>query len=490
MHVALLSNSAIGYSSQNYRQNESIPLLVNKVSSERSQLQYAYYGLPFVCPPSGRQPPGSPFGSGHNIPLNLGEILRGDRIMTSDFVINMNQDLECRRLCEQTVSRRDVRLAQQLIDDGYVVEWILDNLPGATSFLSLDRSTRYYSAGFKLGDKQLDLVSGKMRHVLNNHFSLVIRWRDAPENAGAEDGRVIVAFEVYAKSVADAGRGPNGCLPASNNHEGLQLYITPNNTELAQKYPGSSYIPDEDIHMDDGATLNIVYTYSVYFRKDESIDWSRRWDLYFRGGDGDMATHWLAILNSLLIFGLLSGIILAVVGRARQGVSRVQWENSLEEEARWSGSRGQGGEKRTPAAGLLDNKDEADDAGIDASLEDENLDDLTGWKLLQGDVFRPPAYIGLFAPLVGSGLQLLFVAASLVFLGCLGLFKPSFRGGLASVAVGLFVFAGLFSGFYSARVYKTSGGQNWRKNTLLVRTSFFWSVCYMLKSLHISPVRC
>jgi transmembrane 9 superfamily protein 2/4 len=37
-----------------------------------------------------------------------------------------------------------------------------------------------------------------------------------------------------------------------------------------------------------------------------------------------------------------------------------------------------------------------------------------------------------------------------------------------SVGVGLFVFAGGFSGYFSARAYKTFGGQNWRKNTMMV----------------------
>jgi transmembrane 9 superfamily member 2/4 len=157
---------------------------VNKVYSDNTQLQYAYFELPFVCPPTGGKQAGSPFGSGHSVPLNLGEVLRGDRIMTSDFQINMNQDVECRYLCDRVVSRKDVRWAQQLIEDGYVTEWILDNLPGATSFVTVDRSRKYYAAGFKMGEKELDLDSGKMRYVLNNHYTLVVRWRKAPGKEG------------------------------------------------------------------------------------------------------------------------------------------------------------------------------------------------------------------------------------------------------------------------------------------------------------------
>jgi len=56
-------------------------------------------------------------------------------------------------------------------------------------------------------------------------------------------------------------------------------------------------------------------------------------------------------------------------------------------------------------------------------------------------------------------MQLLFVAAGLLILSCMGILNPSFRGGFVSVGVGLFVFAGLFSGYFSSRLYKTFGGQ-------------------------------
>jgi transmembrane 9 superfamily member 2/4 len=89
----------LGFSIRSYRDDEAIPLLVNKVFSDSTQLQYAYYDLPFVCPPTGKKHGGSTFGSGHSISLNLGEVLRGDRIMTSDYDLVMGQDVECQYLC-------------------------------------------------------------------------------------------------------------------------------------------------------------------------------------------------------------------------------------------------------------------------------------------------------------------------------------------------------------------------------------------------------
>ena len=42
-------------------------------------------------------------------------------------------------------------------------------------------------------------------------------------------------------------------------------------------------------------------------------------------------------------------------------------------------------------------------------LQDDTLEE-TGWKLVHGDVFRPPQRTKLLAALIGSGIQILCVA--------------------------------------------------------------------------------
>lgn len=69
-------------------------------------------------------------------------------------------------------------------------------------------------------------------------------------------------------------------------------------------------------------------------------------------------------------------------------------------------------------------------------------------------------------------MQLVFMSVGLVALSCLGLLNPSFRGGFISVGFALFIFAGSFSGYFSARVYKTFGGNNWRHNAVVTATFF------------------
>lgn len=481
-----LTNAVLlGYSIKSYHDDEPIPLLVNKVYSDNTQLQYAYYKLPFIPPPSGKKLAGSPFASGHSISLNLGEVLRGDRIMTSDYEVNMGQDVECNYLASREVSRKDVKWAQQLVNDGYVAEWILDNLPGATSFVTVDRSRKYYAAGFKLGYKDFDPATGKPEYYINNHVTLLVRWRRAPGRAGDKGGKVIVGFEVYTKSIGNENRLEGGCAAdLQGAHKGMQLYIAPNNTNLAEKYPFSSYIPpDDDQNIEDGATLKIPYTYSVYFREDETIDWANRWDMYFNNQEESSVTHWLAIVNSLTISGVLGAIVVVIWNRTVLGDVKGRGDGVMEEgKLRLPKSKKPHSGSRTPrasekgVAGLLDQGTADED-----SSDEESLEDVAGWKLLHGDVFRPPPYGGLLAPLVGSGTQLVFMATGLLSLSCLGVLNPSFRGGFVSVGMGLFVFAGLFSGYFSGRVYKTFGGQNLKKNTLIVSPSILVR-CYQYET--------
>ncbi|KAK3318313.1 endomembrane protein 70 [Apodospora peruviana] len=484
-----------GWSIKSYKEHESIPLLVNKVYSDNTQLQYAYYDLPFVCPPTSQRRLGGGLLSGQSIPLNLGEVLRGDRITASDMDLTMKRDTQCNYLCSREITRKDLRRARQMVQDGYVVEWIVDNLPGATSFVTVDKSRKYYAAGFKLGYTDHS-SGGRPRYFLNNHHTIVIRYRRAPGKAGDRGGQVIVGFEVYPKSIGPGNkRDAEGCpVDLHDVQQSFELYMPPNKTsDLAIQYPHSSYYPeeyeDDNSNEDDNAKLTIPYTYSVYFREDNSVEWNRRWDLYFVNQEEGSRIHWLAIVNSLIICGLLTGIVLMIVARTvRSDIKGYNRESSVEEAkavaralmkqrktkpgSSSSGSRTPLREK--PSAGFLDQGDATADINEadDYLTDDEALEDVTGWKLLHGDVFRTPRNGHLLAPLVGSGMQLFFMAVGLVLLSALGILNPSFRGGFISFGVGLFVFAGVFSGYFSARVYRTFGGQDWRRNTVVTALLF------------------
>ena len=449
---------SVGWSIRRYGDGEHIPLLVNKAYSDNTQLQYAYYDLPFVCPPTGRHSAGGGLLSGQSISLNLGEVLRGDRIIVSDMDLAMNKDKPCSVLCNQQVSPDDIDRAKDLIEDGYVVEWIVDNLPGATSFVSVDKTRKYYAAGFKLGYTEWSPNDGQTHYYLNNHHTIVIRYRRADGRAGERGEKIIVGFEVYPKSIGPENeREESGC-PADLQHVESAFELTANTTNAA--------VPASDLNgkPETGGLTTIPYTYSVYFREDETIEWSHRWDLYFVNQEEGSRIHWLAIINSLIICGLLTGIVMIILART----IRTDIQSYKEAVAEDGKIRLRRQSKKT--SGLLDQSGEAEEE--DDLSEDEALEDVTGWKLLHADVFRTPQLGGLLAPMVGSGVQLLVMCMGLVLLSAFGVLNPSFRGGFVSVGIGLFIFAGGFSGYFSARVYKSFDGKDYRRNALVTALLF------------------
>ncbi len=391
-----------GWSIRSYADGDAIPLQTNKVSSDATSLPYAYSELPFVCDAPGR--------SSRRVALNLGEVLRGDRIATSGYEIEMGKDVACAHLCDAAVDAAGIARATQLIRNGYSAEWIVDNLPGATSFVTVDRTKKYYAAGFKLGGFENDVAK------FHNHVSLVFRWRRLEADS---DRKVIVAFEVYPKSIKTKA---GACPTSLDNQPPLEL-------------------PETSTVGVDGFT--IPYTYSIFWKEDDTIEWSSRWDLYFVNNEDAHQIHWLAIVNSTVIVMVLSGVVFLILVRT---LSRdIQSYN-------------------TP--------DGDDDKDTDA--------DITGWKLVHGDVFRPPPAGGLFPPLIGAGVQLLVMMLALLILSAAGILNPSYRGGFLSFALFLFVFAGVFSGLHSTKIYKTFGGSQWVKNglmtALLVPGSVFLTV--------------
>lgn len=433
-----------GFSYKVYRDGERVPLFVNKVYSDHSELQYKYTDLPFVCPPTGRVQNG--LTSGASLSLNLGEVLRGDRITASDYELIMGNDEEVQFLCTHTMDRADVERTKDLIHEGYLAEWIVDNLPGATSFQTTDKTRRYYGAGFKIGEEVLQ--GNKPTYFLNNHVTLVIRYNRPHGRDGRHGGKVIVGFEVFPRSIHSGNRTAAG-LPkdVSQDSNGLELVIRSSSTG--------------EIDESDNATISIPFSYSVYFREEEKLEWKNRWDMYFVAQGDSSTVHWLAIANSLIISGLLTVSVAVILARTVHGDIKAGLDTDKAKLSR-------AGRSRRLQDNLLSQIDDFETTA-DNSSDEEALEDTTGWKLLHGDVFRVPSHGGLLAPIIGSGIQLLFMATGLLILSCLGILNPSFRGGYISVGVGLFIAAGLFSGYFSSRLYRTFGSEEdgWKKNAFV-----------------------
>lgn len=54
----------------------------------------------------------------------------------------------------------------------------------------------------------------------------------------------------------------------------------------------------------------------------------------------------------------------------------------------------------------------------------------------------------------------------------LGMLSPSSRGALMTAGIFLFVFMGLIAGYFSARIYKTMKGREWKRGAFLTATLY------------------
>ncbi|MGH0143157.1 UNVERIFIED_CONTAM: hypothetical protein FKN15_034541 [Acipenser sinensis] len=109
-----------------FHQNDPVEIKAVKLTSSRTQLPYEYYSLPF-CRPDQIVYKAE----------NLGEVLRGDRIVNTPFKMLMNSDKKCEVLCDQSnklekLSVEKSKLIAERIKEEYYVHLIADNLPVAT----------------------------------------------------------------------------------------------------------------------------------------------------------------------------------------------------------------------------------------------------------------------------------------------------------------------------------------------------------------------
>lgn len=111
--------------------------------------------------------------------------------------------------------------------------------------------------------------------------------------------------------------------------------------------------------------LNVKYTYSVKYIENNEIRWASRWD-YILSSMPHAKIQWFSILNSVIIVLFLSGMVAMILLRTIH-------------------------------------KDLAKYNNVNNG---DDVEEEYGWKLVHGDVFRPPKLGLILTTLVGSGVQI------------------------------------------------------------------------------------
>lgn len=100
----------------------------------------------------------------------------------------------------------------------------------------------------------------------------------------------------------------------------------------------------------------------------------------------------------------------------------------------------------------------------------EDVQEDYGWKLVHGDVFRPPNKPMTLAVLTGSGVQLVAMTGVVLIFAVFGFLSPSNRGALGTMMILFFMLFSCISGYTSACIYKMNGGEMWKTNMILSAT--------------------
>ena len=381
-----------------FQENDDVPLKVNSLTSTHTQVPRGYYRLPFCKPPDG------PKASSES----LGEFLTGNKIQSSAYQLNMRKDVNCQKLCLQTISKEEASKLRVHIKYQYHHNWIIDNLPSA---LIDAEGNRIYAGGFPIG-----FMDQEEKAYIHNHVNIHVDFHPRDE------GYRVVGFAVEPLSVkhefAEAGYKWDGI-----SSDGL--------TKTLKTCPTDKPLSVSDIMQNQEVKSgeSIIFTYSVVWKESE-IAWASRWDLYLSENHLiPHQVHWYSITNSILVVLFLSLLVISVLVRSLK--RDIDAYNAL--------------------ATLADD-DEAD----------EDVDE-SGWKLVHADVFRPPqTHPMLYCVFLGSGSQLAVTTFIAIVLSAVGFLSPARRGSLINTFLAFYVMSGALAGFVSSRMYKSFRGRQWQ----------------------------
>ncbi|KNA17758.1 hypothetical protein SOVF_077140 [Spinacia oleracea] len=386
-----------------YAVGDSLSVKVNSLTSIDTEMPFSYYSLPFCKPQEGVKDSAE----------NLGELLMGDRIENSPYRFKMYTNETEIFLCKTSpLSADEFKLLKKRIDEMYQVNLILDNLP-AIRYTKKDNFLLRWT-GYPVGIKVQE------GYYVFNHLKLTVLVRkyeetnvarvmgtgDAVEmipggngvGGSEEPGYMVVGFEV---------------VPCSVQHDMNAI----KNSKVYDKYPGKINCDPATVSMAIKESQPIAFTYEVSFVESD-IKWPSRWDAYLKMEGAKV--HWFSILNSLMVITFLAGIVLVIFLRTvRRDLTRYE---ELDKEAQ-------------------------------AQMNEE----LSGWKLVVGDVFRAPSYPSLLCVMVGDGVQLLGMGVVTIMFAALGFMSPASRGTLLTGMVFLYLILGIAAGYVAVRLWRTIG---------------------------------
>lgn len=194
----------------------------------------------------------------------------------------------------------------------------------------------------------LQLEGDEGRPILNNHYDIIIDYHEASANNFRVVGVLLDPFSLRDSTI-------KGNQATCGNYQ-------------------------DPMVLNENEQNKVAFTYNVYWRPSPT-PFATRWDKYLHQYDPKI--HWFSLVNSAVIVVFLVGMVSTILVRTlKKDIARYN---------------------RLDQLGL-------DDFGDNDDVEDGVAED-SGWKLVHGDVFRPPPNPLLLSVLVGNGAQLFAMTA-------------------------------------------------------------------------------
>ncbi|PWZ52357.1 Transmembrane 9 superfamily member 11 [Zea mays] len=391
---------------QRYRPGDTFAAKVNSLTSPSSKLPYPYYSLPFCAPQHGVR----------HAAESLGELLLGDRIETSPYRFSMlNNTASPLFLCRtDPLSPGTAELIKSRIDDAYQVNILLDTLPVMRYVKNpVAPDVLLRSTGFPVGVRADD-----GEYYVYNHIKLTVLVNKQNTTTRVE---TLMATADGADLISFTG-GKEGCgytvvgfevVPCSVEYDAAAVKNKTMYDEITSKAATGCDPSVVSMRVQDNSPL--VYSYEVAFIE-SSVEWPSRWDAYLEMGGAKV--HWFSILNSMVVVSFLAAIVLVILLRTVR-------------------------------------RDLAQYEELGGSESGAHADELAGWKLVAGDVFREPSHPVLLCVLVGDGVRILGMGVVTIVFAALGFMSPACRGALVTGMLCLYLVLGVAAGYTSVGVWKT-----------------------------------
>uniref|UniRef100_A0A1D1XXE1 Transmembrane 9 superfamily member n=1 Tax=Anthurium amnicola TaxID=1678845 RepID=A0A1D1XXE1_9ARAE len=414
-----------------YTEGETINVKVNSLTSIETELPFGYYTLPYCKPPQGIKKSAE----------NLGELLMGDQIDNSPYQFHVNVNESFYLCTTNPLNENEVKLLKQRTRDLYQVNMILDNLP-VMRFTQQNGVTIQWT-GFPVGYTP---NGGNEDYIINHlRFKVLVHEYEGSdvsiigtgeegmgviteaEKKKKKSGYEIVGFQVFPCSVKHN--------PEAMSKHNMFDNIDPVNCPM--ELENSQIIRKQE---------KVSFTYEVVFEKSD-IRWPSRWDAYLKMEGARV--HWFSIMNSLMVIFFLAGIVFVIFLRTvRRDLTRYE---ELDKEAQ-------------------------------AQMNEE----LSGWKLVVGDVFREPTFPKLLCVMVGDGVQIAGMAVVTIVFAALGFMSPASRGMFLTGMIILYLFLGIVAGYFGVRLWTTIKGtsEGWRSVSWSVACFFPGIVFVILTALN------